>query len=265
MRKYVNWFVLFFIVGVAGSMLVAAVARVRDAANRIGCRNNCKHIGLAVHNYHDTFKYFPPAAMPNPTLAPEHRFSWLFSIFPYMEADNIYAQCDKSKSWDAEENRFAALAPINWYHCPGYPEWPPVSGPFATNYLGIAGVGKDAVQLPLDDPKAGFFGYDRKISFEDIKDGTCYSLIAVETAWPGGAWTAARPDTVRGLDREASPYFDVPGQFGGNHRGGTNVLLADGSVHFLKTPFDPATFEAMATIAGGETISSKQFKVDRPD
>src|SRR5262245_13082 len=230
MRRYVSWVVLLLILVIVGSILVVAVAKVRDSANRMGCKNNLRHIGLAIHNYHDTFRYFPPASMPNPALTPEQRFSWLFCIFPYQESEYIYSKCDKSKAWDAEENRFAALVPNIWDRCLST-DWPPTSSLAPTSYLGIAGVGKDAAGLPLDDPKAGFFSYDRKITFEDIKDGTSYTFVAVETAWPSGAWTAGGPDTVRGLDPEASPYLGVPGQFGGNHYGGTNVLVADGSVH----------------------------------
>jgi prepilin-type processing-associated H-X9-DG protein len=116
------------------------------------------------------------------------------------------------------------------------------------HYLGVTGLGKDAATLPLDDPNAGFFGYERKLRFEDIKKGPSTTLTVVETAWAEGAWTAA-PDSVRGLDPEKSPYLSVPQQFGGNHPGGANVLFADGSVRFLELGFDPQEFERMATIA----------------
>jgi prepilin-type processing-associated H-X9-DG protein len=102
----------------------------------------------------------------------------------------------------------------------------------------------------LDDPNAGFFGYERKLKREDIKNGLSNTLAVVETAWGTGAWTAA-PDSVRKLDPAGSPYLDIPQQFGGNHPGGANVLFADGSVRFLETSLDPQQFERMATISGG--------------
>jgi prepilin-type processing-associated H-X9-DG protein len=100
----------------------------------------------------------------------------------------------------------------------------------------------------LDDPNAGFFGYERKLRKDDIKKGWSNTLAVVETAWGSGAWTAA-PDSVRGLDPDASPYIGVPWQFGGNHPGGAMALLADGSVRFLESGFDPQAFEKMATVA----------------
>ncbi len=261
MRRQISWLVLFLILVVVVTVLVPAVAKVRDQANRVSCQGNLKSTGLAVHNYYDTFKYLPPGTMANPTLPPEKRFGWAFIIFPFQESENITTRCDKDKAWDAEENQFAALVRNTRYRCPSV-EWPPDSTYFPTDYLGIAGVGKDAATLPKDDPKAGIFGYDRKITFNDIKDGTYLTVMVVETAWPRGSWTAGGPDTVRGLDPEDSPYMGSEGPFGGNHSGGTNVLFADGSVHFLKTPFDPPTFEALATYNGSEIISKEKFKVD---
>jgi prepilin-type processing-associated H-X9-DG protein len=263
MRRQISWLVLFLILVVAVTVLVPAVAKVRDQANRMQCSNVLKSISLAVHDYHSTFNCFPPGAMPNPNLPPEKRFGWLFAL-DYVEENFIIPKCDKNKAWNAEENLWAAEMPNYWYRCPSI-DLPPANTFFPTHYLGIAGVGKDAATLPKDDPKAGIFGYDRKITFNDIKDGTYLTLMVVETAWPRGAWTAGGPDTVRGLDPEDSPYMGSQGPFGGNHSGGTNTLFADGSVHFLKAPFDPATFEAMATFNGSEIISKEKFKVDMPD
>lgn len=247
------------------TVLVPAVVRVRDQANRVQCQNNLRSTGLAVHNYCEMFKSLPPATMVNAMLPPEKRFGWPFIIFNFQESENITRRCDKEKSWDAEENQFAARIAITYYQCPANPDYRSSSPFAASHYLGIAGVGKDAAMLPKDDPKAGIFGYDRKITFNDIKDGTYLTMMVMETAWPRGAWTAGGPDTVRGLDPEDSPYMGPNGPFGGNHSGGTNVLFADGSVHFLKTPFDPPTFEALATYNGSEAISKDKFKVDMPD
>jgi Protein of unknown function (DUF1559) len=247
--RVLHLIIVAFILLIAGSLLMVAVAKVREAANRTQCANNLKQVGLAVHNYYDTSRYLPPAGRINVNLPVDKRLSWLYLITPFVESSNLYREFDQDQAWDSEKNRVIPLTV--WYlvyHCPSDPGRPPTSKFIPTNYLGIAGLGTDAAMLPLDDPNAGFFGYERKLRFEDMKRGPSNTLAVVETAWGSGAWTAV-PDSVRGLDPEVSPYIEIPGQFGGNHPGGAMALCADGSVRFLESSFDPQEFERMAKIA----------------
>jgi prepilin-type processing-associated H-X9-DG protein len=100
--------VVIAIIGVLIALLLPAVQKVREAANRISCGNNCKQIGLAIHNFHDTWGRFPTSgaewdhtvsydANGTPLGTPLQTSSWEFQILPFIEQDNLYMLQDLQK------------------------------------------------------------------------------------------------------------------------------------------------------------------------
>src|SRR6266568_6807599 len=92
--------VVIAIIGVLIALLLPAVQKVREAANRTQCANNLKQIGLAVHNFHDTYGVFPtqggwwyagPAydSSGTPLGYKYQTAGWLFQILPFIEQDNL--------------------------------------------------------------------------------------------------------------------------------------------------------------------------------
>src|SRR5262249_10441649 len=86
------------------------------------------------------------------------------------------------------------------------------------SYVGMAGLGKDAALLPLSNPRAGVFAYDRKTKFEDVTDGHSTTIMVIETNFENGPWGAGGFSTVRGIDLEGPAYLGAAGQFGSLHR-----------------------------------------------
>ncbi len=182
------------------------------------------------------------------------------SIVPYIEANDLYSRLDLNKSWDADENRYLGFTSYLPYQCPGFPERPPVSTMASSHYLGIAGLGADAAELPQDSPRAGIFGYERQLTPADLGN-SANTLVALESLQIQGSWTAGGPPTIRGLESPAAPYLGADGQFGGIHREGANALFADGSVRLLPQSLDPAVLETMTTIQASKKTDSVQHAV----
>ncbi|MCI0465066.1 MAG: DUF1559 domain-containing protein [Gemmataceae bacterium] len=82
--------VVIAIIAVLIGLLLPAVQKVRDAANRLSCQNNVKQLALACHNFHDTHGTMPPWAVGTPT----QQASAHFLLLPYIEQDNLYKQAD---------------------------------------------------------------------------------------------------------------------------------------------------------------------------
>jgi prepilin-type processing-associated H-X9-DG protein len=164
---------------------------------------------------------------------------------------------DWKKAWNSEENRYLALHKLLFLECPASDPLSARSVFAPTSYIGIAGVGSDAISFASADPNADLFGYDRKLSMYDIGKPTASVLVALETSQTEGAWTAPGRPTVRGLDPTDLPYLGEGRQFGGLHSGGTNAVFLDGSVHCIPNSTDRDVIEALATIK-----ANREIKVD---
>ncbi len=83
--------VVIAIIGVLIALLLPAVQSAREAARRAQCTNNLKQLGLALHNYNDTFGSFPPGGMTVPGWAWDNNgMTWRVMVLPFMEGNNAY-------------------------------------------------------------------------------------------------------------------------------------------------------------------------------
>ena len=232
------------------ALLLPAVQQAREAARLTQSKNNLKMIGLAMHNYHDTFNELPQGTVPNEDLKPEERLSWAYSILPFLEQVVLYNELDGKLGWEAEENTFGLQTAVSVYQNPSQPGARP--NPSSGDYVGMAGVGEDAATLKADDPKAGIFGYDRKVRFRDITDGTTNTIMVTDSSKPNASYLAGGKATIRGFSK--SPYLNGPDGIGSPHNGIVQVLFADGSVRAISVNTDETVLEALATKAGGEEV-----------
>jgi prepilin-type N-terminal cleavage/methylation domain-containing protein/prepilin-type processing-associated H-X9-DG protein len=80
--------VVIAIIGVLIGLLLPAVQKVRESANRMKCANNIKQLALALHSYHDVASIFPPGYTFNDFQKGEEVF-WTMRVLPYIEQGNI--------------------------------------------------------------------------------------------------------------------------------------------------------------------------------
>lgn len=96
--------VVIAIIAVLIGLLLPAVQKVRDAANRLKCANNLKQMGIALHGYHDQMGSFPPGLDNMPfftssgakTTQKYWMLSWFTRIMPWIEQANVYYQMNRA-------------------------------------------------------------------------------------------------------------------------------------------------------------------------
>jgi prepilin-type N-terminal cleavage/methylation domain-containing protein/prepilin-type processing-associated H-X9-DG protein len=105
--------VVIAIIAVLIGLLLPAVQKVREAANRSQCANNLKQIGLGIHNYHDSFMALPPSH--------NNTDGWPAMILPYIEQGNLYNNYQLGVGYDQGTNATAIGGQVKIYVCPSAP------------------------------------------------------------------------------------------------------------------------------------------------
>ncbi|WP_437190705.1 DUF1559 domain-containing protein [Planctomicrobium sp. SH527] len=145
--------VVIAIIAILIALLLPAVQQAREAARRSQCKNNLKQLGLALHNYHDTHKTFPPGAFAEqlgtgPTYTETgNGLSFHVMILPYLEQTALYERINKNVIvWDGATPSGAGGGngayrgnQIPAYLCPSAAEIVYNNTDAAAHYLGVMG------------------------------------------------------------------------------------------------------------------------------
>src|SRR5262249_38065356 len=111
--------VVIAIIAVLIGLLLPAVQKVREAAARVSCQSNLRQIGIAQHNYHGTYNYFPTTAL-DPATGINMR-GILVDVLSYLEQDNLYRSFDITQPYDSPQNELAAQTAVKVFLCPSVP------------------------------------------------------------------------------------------------------------------------------------------------
>jgi len=250
--------VVMAIIAVLIGLLLPAVQRVREAANRAKCANNLKQIGLAIHNFHETYGFLVPttigesnnipSALPQISQATDGYATWATLLLPYIEQNSLYnlwnleVQCSRQTPQAYQTQVGTYLCPTRPAPVLSYNDFPDPSGnkydggalgDYNPNLGTINGVNNfklndgpviEAQQTFVADPTAPskytiVTQWAGRLRLTDVTDGTSSTIIFGEKA--------IRPSSLRGMNEDRSIFGgqnNSTRRCGGIKRGGTNSL-----------------------------------------
>jgi prepilin-type N-terminal cleavage/methylation domain-containing protein/prepilin-type processing-associated H-X9-DG protein len=280
--------VVIAIIAILIGLLLPAVQKIREAANRMKCSNNLKQIALGLHNYHSSNDQFPPmcrydGTKTSPSTGTDvgEKGNLFIYLLPYIEQDNIaklsVLNSPRNPSVDTGDLRSIANKEVKIYLCPSDATNKPTAlwtnGWVVGNYV----ANHDAFHNPNDGGTLsgwtdGQQSYQARLG-ASYPDGTSNTLGITEayarckdqgTLWAHESvtqeWGAIfNQSSARGV---ASKFQVMPTQAQCNvylpqqiHSGGINVMMMDGSVRSVGPNVDVNVWAAVLTPAGGETAS----------
>jgi prepilin-type N-terminal cleavage/methylation domain-containing protein/prepilin-type processing-associated H-X9-DG protein len=191
--------VVIAIIAVLIGLLLPAIQKVREAANRMKCQNNLKQWALAMHNFYDSYGKLPYASQavaPNNT----NRQSWPPQLWPYIEQDNLLTQYNLTIGFYLPPNNLGnstltgpeSIA-VPTYYCPtdrfpayakGDQYWR-VRGNYVLNWGPVAYQLRQGQSKPSSFAPFGWLDFQsrnqpRQSRFGDISDGTSNTLLMSE-------------------------------------------------------------------------------------
>lgn len=225
--------VVIAIIALLVGLLLPAVQKVRETANRTACKNNLRQIGLALHNHEGTHGHFPPGYLSNQTnydgLGPG--WGWAAHLLPFLEQEALHKRINFLLPITAPGEHFLVRAtPVPLLRCASDPRQDPIRSTDFSNNGGLIGdlarsnyvasygntpfLGQDPVVLTRHLTVEGIHGRgmfyrNSKTRVADVTDGLSNTLMVAERSadrsmatWvgvlPGATWRSANDGAAYG-------------------------------------------------------------------
>lgn len=214
--------VVVSIIALLVGLLLPAVQKARESANRSSCANNLKQMGLALQGYHDAFHGFPQGMIAGATDNLEEGGTGAFvALLPFLEQDNWTNRWDSNQPWYEGPNFDLVAIQVKGYLCPSNRTIGridlsflepharrPLPHPAACDYLLSKGTNAALCRSSQIPPEArGVFDVSSRTRLDEIRDGTCNTFAI-------GEGTGNNPKyAIRRYYAETGPATDLfPGQ-----------------------------------------------------
>jgi len=233
------------------SLTLPAFSRAREASRRMQCTNNLRQIGIALHDYHDTYGSFPPAYVADENGQPKH--SWRVLLLPFLEESPLYEAYDFDEPWNGPHNARLLKEMPRTYACPSATEHG-AGHPTGTSYVAV--VGPTTV---WPGPIAGTIG--------GIKDGTANTVLLIEFGGQQIPWL--EPRDLKVDDSLQMLVNGDPVSTGSHQRedffyryfSGRHVTFADGGTTFVPHGVGATVWSAMLGKDDGVTWDDNEIDV----
>ncbi|MGE0760095.1 MAG: DUF1559 domain-containing protein, partial [Pirellulaceae bacterium] len=236
----VELLVVIAIIGILVSLLLPAVQAAREAARRMQCSNNLRQLGLALHNYHDTYKAFPhgrggtghpDGGTIRPLSDNVNRASGFIGLLPMIEQAPLFDRISSPQTFNGYSYSPFGPRPFCVASRPGEIEYAPfmqdipilkcpTAEEISTNKMGgrtnyafcwgdnnrrITGSETVSARQAVRADMRGLFGFQNNRRLADVLDGTSNTIAMGEIA------TSNDPNSVRGgvaLTRGTDPAYN---------------------------------------------------------
>jgi prepilin-type N-terminal cleavage/methylation domain-containing protein len=285
--------VVIAIIAVLVGLLLPAVQKVREAANRAECSNNLKQIGLATQSVHGVYRELPPALGAYPSTAGGMVQPPTVWILPYIEQDNLFQLIKQAYTADVTNSTWTGTncpIVIKPYQCPsdvtikGAPSGPAAAASYASNgqVFGTATLVPPPNTITVNGPAVKSFGWAGPTRLPtDVPDGLSNTIFWTEklthclgtlgegsgsTRWAqnqtGSHLATVGKNVAAGYaSPNLKPQFNITNpancdffQPSSSHTGCLLVGLGDGSVRVLNAGISQFTFNVAMVPNDGQPL-----------
>lgn len=268
--------VVIAIIALLIGMLLSAVQKVRESGHKAVCYNNLKQQGLALQKFHDDRGYFPTANTPT-------QGSLFTQILPNLDLGTVEKRYVYGLPPTAPPNDQITSLPIKIYVCPQMADQGVPQPTARSSYAACIGTRYAWGADPDDGGIVRYTTNPRGTRLAEFTDGSSQTILVGEmgyqlkdylytsgpnagqvragnTSWPWGYPSYSFGSTLVPLNTKV--HVNPAGLIGSglhafrsDHHGGANFLFADGSVHFVMSAIDLASYRALSTRGSDDIVS----------